>query len=634
MKNLRESRFLWLLLVAVAIWAQARPTQGVRHDAILYMAQVLSHVHPEVFHHDIFFAYGSQDSYSIYSRLLAPLLQAGLMDTAPLVLLWTAHLGLLMAAWVLLRQMPMSALQAGCGLVAMAALSHLYGGRDLIAFGEEFLTARTLAEPLALWALVVYVLHRPWWQMALPLLGAAAFHPLITLPAVMVLWVCLCREDRRWLWLLLALPLAILLGWWGVAPLDQLVQRYDDTWWEALTPHVLMPQLSTWRISTAASIVFDAIVVAWVARQSGGRFATLLQSSIVVALAALLLSYLVGELGRNVLVFSLQTWRSLWILHLLAVIVLPWLVIRCGRQGPRGQLLALALVLAGTNSGWQFGGMFVVWLALVGWIYRSAVPVSPALIRLMQGTTMLSLLVVTLVSGRIIERQIRVSGGDDYLNWWNIAMQLPALPWLLGTLLLLALSDIRRPVKAAGTVLLVLLLAGGLLGWDQRHSWLRYQEQSLTAEHPFERHVRPDQQVYWDHDVNGSWFLLKRANYFSINQGGGVLFNRRTALDYRQRAMGFAPLEVMRKTCAIFQHLNDEDGSDRRQSTDECFPTLEIVQELCDTESRLDFLVFGRDLGKGKVAEWSPSPKTDPPYRTYWLYSCELLRQSTVTGKR
>ncbi|MDP1051722.1 hypothetical protein, partial [Klebsiella quasipneumoniae] len=74
-------------------------------------------------------------------------------------------------------------------------MQHFYGGLVLLAFGENFLTARTLAEPLCLWALVAMVANRPAWA-ASALLGAAALHPLATLPAMVICWLLACAHDR------------------------------------------------------------------------------------------------------------------------------------------------------------------------------------------------------------------------------------------------------------------------------------------------------------------------------------------------------------------------------------------------------------------------------------------------------
>src|SRR5438128_11066085 len=61
-----------LFLVLVAINALARPYGGIIHDARLYSAQVLHQLDPQTLGDDLFFRYGSQDQFSVFSRFAAP----------------------------------------------------------------------------------------------------------------------------------------------------------------------------------------------------------------------------------------------------------------------------------------------------------------------------------------------------------------------------------------------------------------------------------------------------------------------------------------------------------------------------------------------------------------------------------
>src|SRR4051812_26774615 len=49
-----------------------RPYLGIHHDAMLYSGQVLSRLDPATYSDDLFFRYGSQDRFSIFSPLMAP----------------------------------------------------------------------------------------------------------------------------------------------------------------------------------------------------------------------------------------------------------------------------------------------------------------------------------------------------------------------------------------------------------------------------------------------------------------------------------------------------------------------------------------------------------------------------------
>src|SRR3954468_18365318 len=74
---LRElaDRPLVLLAVLLAINAVARPYGNIEHDTRLYSVQVLNHVEPGIYNDDLFFRYGSQDRFSIFSKLMAPLVK-------------------------------------------------------------------------------------------------------------------------------------------------------------------------------------------------------------------------------------------------------------------------------------------------------------------------------------------------------------------------------------------------------------------------------------------------------------------------------------------------------------------------------------------------------------------------------
>src|SRR5438874_1165283 len=79
-----------LLLVLLAVNALARPYAGITHDARLYSAQVLNQIDPTVYGDDIFFRYGSQDQFSIFSRFVAPVVRLLGLETAFFLLTWSS----------------------------------------------------------------------------------------------------------------------------------------------------------------------------------------------------------------------------------------------------------------------------------------------------------------------------------------------------------------------------------------------------------------------------------------------------------------------------------------------------------------------------------------------------------------
>ena len=60
--------------MAALLFAWVHPYNGIRHDGMLYVAQALKHVDPVIFNGDLFFKFGSQDSFSAvsYTHLTLP----------------------------------------------------------------------------------------------------------------------------------------------------------------------------------------------------------------------------------------------------------------------------------------------------------------------------------------------------------------------------------------------------------------------------------------------------------------------------------------------------------------------------------------------------------------------------------
>src|SRR4051812_43722218 len=66
----RPSMLVGLLLLLNSIFM---PYVGMIHDAQLYSGLVVNRIDPRVLGGDLFFQYGSQDQYSLFSPLMTPL---------------------------------------------------------------------------------------------------------------------------------------------------------------------------------------------------------------------------------------------------------------------------------------------------------------------------------------------------------------------------------------------------------------------------------------------------------------------------------------------------------------------------------------------------------------------------------
>ena len=171
----------------LAMWLLTRPYRGVRHDAILYLGQALGRLMPDRFGSDLFLHTGAQDKYSLFSPLLAPLLGHLGVGSVEMALLVACHAAFMLACWKITEGWFARPLR-WAAMMFIAVLPHTYGGLGEFSYAEPFLTARSVAEPLALFALWQLLRGRLVVAIGLAVL-AMAFHPLVTIPVLIIGWL-------------------------------------------------------------------------------------------------------------------------------------------------------------------------------------------------------------------------------------------------------------------------------------------------------------------------------------------------------------------------------------------------------------------------------------------------------------
>ncbi|MEJ1936204.1 hypothetical protein WDZ92_38925, partial [Nostoc sp. NIES-2111] len=336
--NLRLRRPLHLaslgaFIIAVALLSHSY--DGIRHDGTLYWGQLLLRQGVHQLAADPFFLGGSQDSYSLFSLLLGPLVATlPFAWTVPCIILASLGCSALAVFTLLHRMLGGKPLVAALGLLAVMCVSPLYGGLRLFGYTEPFLTARTLAEPLLLWSLVPLAGGR-LVRATLLQLAALAFHPLMALPALVVTWLMACARNPRWL-LLLAVPLLALASA-ATSPVPwrhRLLDTFDPDWWALVSQANVQVVLGNWRLADWATIAIDAALIASVMLKLPRAAPRQMLGSLLLAMAGLMTTALVAtDLLHWVLPTQLQPWRVLWLVHLLAVGLAPWLVWQLWRPG-------------------------------------------------------------------------------------------------------------------------------------------------------------------------------------------------------------------------------------------------------------------------------------------------------------
>jgi hypothetical protein len=622
-----RSRLLSVCLWAsiCALWICARPYRGVRHDAILYLGLVFNRLWPSTYGSDLFFHYGSQDRFSVFSILISPLVRAFGVTATEVTVLFLAQLVLLVGLARLLDQIGLRAWRWPA-LLVLACSPHIYGGLGDIGFAEPFLTARTLAEPLAVWAML-WLLQRRWIPAGIAALAGMAMHPIIVLPVLVVGWIDLGLQDRRWLWIALVVPVVVVLALAGVAPFDAALRRYDTAWWDVVHARNALVFVTQWVAADHQSTALDFLVlgVAWRLAPEPEQ-ARLWLSTLLAAAGLMAFTILGADIAHGVLVTQMQQWRVMWWAHMMVLLATPWLVTTLWRsdRALKVAALAMAVSLLSIGANWSTGCVFVLAFALALAAHWRRVRISPSMFRIIAATFVLA---ATTISVVVFTSDLKaLAEGTDRIAdvaWYRVLFTIPATALLAGGGLLWLQK--RLPLAAAAGIAVALLaFAGG--GWDQRSEWSTYLEAEHPAPHPFRSVIADGSEVYWIDDVKAVWFGLRTHSFMSEYQAGGVLFNRDTAIEYQRRANAFGPLGAQKELCGIMATLNGPNAPIEPK----CFPSPSAVQLICSLPDGPRYLVFKTALDRGVVAHWRFEAARASERVDYYLHDCNKI----VEGRR
>jgi hypothetical protein len=312
-------RILPLLCAVAVLWLATRHYFGVIQDARFYAVEALRELNPARYAGDLYFQFGSQGGFSLFSKLYRPLVAlfgigaAGMGVAIAGQLLWL--FGLLALARVLVgdRFLWLSA-------AVVIAMPNIYA--PYFGYGEAFATPRPFAEGLTMLALAL-LRSRPVWTMVL--LGlSATLHPLMTLPGLIAAFVYLALGRPLW-WVLapVGAMLALVLGWAGIEPFADLHKTLDPEWLSVIRVRSVQCLLTRWPWDAYLKVLNG---LAWGLIglfALDGRNRRFLAAVFAAGLAGLVCTLVVGDIAHNVLVAELQPWRSMWLLLVVVRIFIP-----------------------------------------------------------------------------------------------------------------------------------------------------------------------------------------------------------------------------------------------------------------------------------------------------------------------
>jgi hypothetical protein len=530
-------------LTILAAWMLLHLYRGVVDDAKIYAMQGLFHLHPAHFQQDIFFRYGSQDRYTLFGALFAPVIALLGLEHAAWALWIISQVALAAAGWALARRL-LERPQALLALGLLYGLELSYGAQGVFYVFEDFLTPRPLAEALVLWSIVAALENRQLRSMLL-LLGALLIHPLMAAAGVGVVagmrLTSRARRVARWRWIvaLALLALVVLAGCWALGG------RMDSGWLSQLaqnTPYLLP---SEWAASDWARTAVPLIVL-WMVMglPPQGAHRRLAGAALAIALAGLGLTVL-AEALRLTLLIQAQPWRSQWLAVVLATLSLPMLgeqLWRAGTAARAALLLLIATYLLHDLLYCVAIGVAAIWLA------RRACheSISPRASRIAFACATALLALAAAWDGLMrlysIGRPYEVVSGPWLVEMARRLARDSALPALLLSGLWIYVFRSRHLHRGA----LVTALAGLVCLLLAPVTWTQWTQVNFTPQlyrafQPWRERIAPQTEVLWLKDPLYAWMLLERPSYLSGAQLGAELFSRPAAVVIARRLAALRP---------------------------------------------------------------------------------------------
>jgi hypothetical protein len=638
-----------LLLVAALLLANAlvHPYRGLYHDARLYAVGVTERVSPGTFADDLFLRYGSQDRYTLFSPLVAPLVSGiGLEPAFFVVYLLSKALFFWALVRLVLVLIP-DRLAALLSLVYLAMALLPYGGNEIIRLNEPFLTPRLLGTALVLLALERALAGRGWQSAGLLVL-ALVVHPVMVVGGALVLGLWGLFLRLSWRWLAALAVVAVLAGSavvfhepWGVAVFGYM----PPDWQEVVRQLCFFISPATWstgdwlRIACAAAVTVAASRL-WLRQQAALPAALLLAGALGLAGSA------VAACSDYRLLIQTSPYRTLWLLELLAIpfgfAVALWLWRRAGRWGPALGLVVLVLCTADWNQPvpHPLVAFLLVWPVCIIWqrgLKRTPAdpdwPVSATVLTFRAGV--LLLLALNVQALVVFFRHEPAVGSNAHPV--GVLLAAGAVLYKLPLLLLFALgvglvaSYVRFARVAA-------VLASAAVAWHGGLAWLDDAAWYQSRFNPVARHEQFVQQfvrdraremgrrpsVYWRADLRDIWFRAGASSYLNTEQLSGCAFNRGTALEGKRRARlvrCFEAEELRRLPIPWSWWQNALSAFFDVPSAPT--PTEEHLFALCADEG-LDFVVLSRCFGGLDCANDGAQ----------YIYDCARLRRLAQEVRR
>jgi hypothetical protein len=618
----RRLAYVCMVLFLVTLWPLTHRYKGLTGDAALYAVQALAKLHPNLTR-DLFLQNSSQDSYTVFPVFYAWCIRHLGIQVAAMTLVVALKIWFFSASWALAREL-FDRRSAFLSTVIVMVIAGSYGGYSVFKFGEDWLTARTLAEPMVITAIWLHCRNLKVCAF-LVAIAACFVHPLMGLPGLAVLAL---------LWLPLTMGVAgAVLGVatsLGVAlltshrPLDtSALSIMDADWLEIVRERsvFLFPQSWPARDWAMNALPFVSLAIgATVIRDP--KIHKLSIAVALVGITGLLIALVAATIGPVGLLLQGQAWRWVWITRFTAFILLAPTLFILSREPRCGPLCAVL-----TACGWAFSapeGLACLAAVLMIWSLRHHVT--------RPGMRYFNWTAVAL-SGVLIVRGIAQS--------WPTMSSLPlpaadmepkvifnlreilafgfvsiALAWSLTSWLERARSRVWTACLSMAFLICCAILYPGAFRVQAREGNAGQIAEFLD----WRRSIAPEDTVFVvpaHNSATFAWLTLERPSYLTVDQSAGVVFSRATALEVRRRSDVLRPLMEPDWKLLSEKASSGTSGAVAKRAR---ALTRDRLIEIC-TDPTLKFVVAREDLGFDSITHTH-----DGAWKDWHLYDCRHVQ--------
>jgi hypothetical protein len=609
-----------LACLCVAFWILIHPYRGLEHDSVLYTVLALARLHPAALGHDLFVRYGAQDHYTIFSPLYAAAIKTFGLERAAAILAFATYVAFFAAVWLLARRV-MSARNALLAIGLLIVLPSWYGSNSVFAYIEGFLTPRQSAEAFALGGIAAGLYSRHILA-GVCMIVALLLHPIIAAAGV-TLWILLFAGFSR------PRVTAIVIGMLGVALVGASATgrgpfaHFDANWLHILQTRLAYLFPTRWSQNEWVAMgIRAAVLIVGVGFSANETVRRLCIATLITVALGMVFAIVESDWLHVIYAGQMQTWRWLWVLGVLSVLLVPSIATDCWRSGGLGRAAVVLLLSAWLTRTDTFAILPMI-IACISAAMPGAVR-DPRQAQLVQAGAYILLaasliILVGEIHNTLPELAVIRAGHRPYLVRIGEAQALAYGGLLPGLVLVLVWWSPEHATRRSavllaglGAVLLLSVLPYSVQAWTQP----RYPQDRYQAFAPWRAVIPESADVLWPDPPPVPWFELGRASYWSLYQMAGMVFSRDVTMVSTSRETAVTPVLPLLGRALTSTHHYSLTASPKDQP--------DALAAPC----RLPDVTFYASWLKLGPTPYPPvAPDDENPHELLYLYRCSNDRQ-------